>query len=90
LRQPSEGAEHISTDRGVVVIGHGELILIVQLADIRAAWNDHLARSRGTCFWLGLIVLVENLADDLLQEVLHRHDARCAAVLVEHDRHVLF
>ena len=36
-----------------------------------------------------LVVLVENLADDLLEQILHRHEARRAAVLVEHDRHVL-
>ena len=33
-------------------------------------------------------MLVENLADDLLQQVFHRHDARRAAVLVEHHGHV--
>ena len=36
-----------------------------------------------------LVVLVENLADDLLEQILHRHETRRAAVLVEHDRHVL-
>ena len=35
-----------------------------------------------------LVVLVLDLADDLLEEVLDRHQARRAAVLVEHDRDV--
>jgi len=32
------------------------------------------------------IVLIEDLADDLLEQVFHRHQAGRAAVLVEHDR----
>src|SRR6266702_4282772 len=34
------------------------------------------------------VVLVGDLADDLLQDVLDRHQPRRAAVLVDHDRHV--
>ena len=36
-----------------------------------------------------MIVLVENLPDDLLENVLERHDPRRSAVLVDDDRHVL-
>ena len=32
------------------------------------------------------VVLVADLADDLLEQVLDRHEARGAAVLVDHDR----
>src|SRR6266480_4604245 len=35
------------------------------------------------------VVLVANLADDLLEQVLQRDHARCAPVLVDHDHHVL-
>jgi hypothetical protein len=36
-----------------------------------------------------VVVLVEDLAHDLLEQVLHGHHARGAAVLVEHDREML-
>ena len=35
------------------------------------------------------VVLVEHLADDLLDEVLERHDTRGAAVLVDDDGHLV-
>ena len=41
------------------------------------------------CGVLGLVVLVVDLADDLLQHVLDRHQSGDAAVLVDHDRHVV-
>ena len=34
------------------------------------------------------VVLVGDVADDLLDDVLERHDAGVAAVLVEHDGHL--
>ncbi|OQC37728.1 MAG: hypothetical protein BWX64_01949 [Acidobacteria bacterium ADurb.Bin051] len=49
----------------------------------RAAIGEQLPR-RGL-----LVVLVGDLADDLLDQVLDRHQPRGAAVLVDHDRHLL-
>ena len=36
-----------------------------------------------------LVVFVEDLADDLLEKIFHRHESRRAAEFVEHDRHML-
>ena len=52
------------------------------------AGDDDDVRTRALWRFRRFVVLVENLTDDLLEQILHRDDARRPAVLVEHDRHV--
>jgi hypothetical protein len=65
--------------------------VVIELADVRAAWHDCFPRAceHRLIEIFGRIVLVENLAYDFLEKVFHRDDACRAAVLIEHDRHVL-
>ena len=88
-RQPAERAEDVAADRRVLVVGHLEAEPLVELPDVRRARDQHVGVRIRRRQLLRLVVLVEDLADDLLEQILHRHDARRAAVLVEHHRHVL-
>ncbi len=59
----------------------------VDVLDVRLRIDDRLTRSDDpNRLFFALVVLVADLADDLLEQVLHRREARRAAVLVDHDR----
>src|SRR6476661_3072542 len=91
LWYPSEHSKHKSTDSRCIDVGNLETESVVQLADVRAARNERLARPRLNRLLrvLGGVVLVENLADNLLEKIFHRDDAGSPAVLIENDSHVL-
>ena len=65
--------------------------MLVQLADVGAPRDKSLARARVKRRFsiLGRIVLVQDLAHDLLEQIFHSDDAGGAAVLVQHHSHVL-
>ncbi len=88
-RDPSERAEDVATDRRVLLFRHLQLVAAVELSDVGAPGDDQLTVCRDRDYCVGLIVLVEDLADDFLQQVLHGHDAGRSAVLVDHDRHMV-
>ena len=89
--KPPERAEDEAADRRVVVLRHRRVpnssfsspMFVVPATTVSPVL---VVRTSSTS---PVVVLVANLADDLLEQILHRHDARGAAVLVEHDRHVL-
>ena len=68
--------------------GQVDVEQLVDLVDRGAA--GHAQRAVGQAFDAGLVdvVLVGDLADDLLEQVLHRDETGGAAVLVDDDRHV--
>ena len=82
---------HEPADR-VVLLGVLELEVEVeqleQLVDVGPAVDARLVVGQALDHRLLDVVLVLDLADDLLEQVLDRHEARRAAVLVEHDRDV--
>ena len=89
LGRAAEPAEDEARDRVVVLLRHRLVELLVEVVDRERAVDadaplvellDRLVRQ---------VVLVLDLADDLLEEVLERDDAGDAAVLVHDDRHVL-
>ena len=90
LGQPAELGQHVAGDGLVRPVGQpqagrlGEVVEVEQPVD--------LARAAGRLPALGRdlrVVLVVDLADDLLDEVLEGDDAVGAAVLVDDDRQVL-
>ena len=59
-----------------------------EVVDIGPPVDARLVDGEGHDHRLLDVVLVLDLADDLLEQVLDRHEAGRAAVLVEHDRDV--
>ena len=59
-----------------------------QLVDVGPAVDPDFVRGQPDQHRLLDVVLVLDLADDLLEQVLDRHETRRATVLVEHDRDV--
>jgi len=90
LRQPPELGEHVPGDGLVRALGQreaghlGEVVEVQQSVDLAGTAGRLLAVGRDL-----LVVLVVDLPDDLLDEVLERHDPVGAAVLVDHDRQML-
>src|SRR5205823_14785916 len=88
--QPSERAEYETTNRRIVLVGHTQTKPLVQFADVRRAGDDDNVRAFTLRRFRRLVVLVEDLTNDLLAQIFHRHHARRTAVFIENDRHVLF
>jgi len=89
----ADRGDHQAADRVVLVVGEVGAEAFVEILDRRQC-VDHVAAVGLRCdlrvaIDLVLVVLVVDLADDLLQDVLDRHQAGHAAVLVDHDRHVV-
>ena len=89
LRQPAELADDEAGD-GLVqaALGHAHAGLVAQLVgpqDAREGQRVAAAHDAGA----GAVVLVDEVADELLHEVLERGDAGGAAVLVDHDGHLV-
>ena len=87
-RHVPERVEHQAAHRVPLLLGQLGVEQLVHLVDRGAA--GHAERATGKPLDLGLVdvVLVGDLADDLLEQVFHRDETRRAAVLVDHDRHV--
>src|SRR4051794_22802981 len=85
LRNAAENSENKSTDRRRVFVWNLQAEAVIELADVRAARNEGFPRT--SLYRLFLIfrrvVLVKNLADDLFEQIFHRHDSGGSAVLVE-------
>jgi len=92
LRNASEDAKNKSTDRRRLFVRNLESETVVQLADVGAARDERFTRAGLNRFFLIFrrVVLIEYLADDLFEQILHRHDTGRSTVLVENDSHVLF
>ncbi|MEO6331799.1 MAG: hypothetical protein ABIV11_06130, partial [Gemmatimonadaceae bacterium] len=78
----AERSENVASDRGIVLVGYFESEALVQIADVRAARYQRLPAARFDRLFRWVIVLVEDLANDLLEQILHRDDARGSAELV--------
>ncbi len=88
----ADGLGDQAADGVVVVVGEVGAETLVEILD-RGQRIDHIL-AIGLCgdqrrFVLGVVVLVVDLADDLLQHVLDGDQPGDAAVLVHHDRHVV-
>src|SRR5213083_1207288 len=88
-RKPAQQTEHETADRRVILFGHVQPEALVEIGDVRRARNEHQIGSLARLGLGWLVLLVENLADDLLEQILHRHEPRCSAILVQHDGEVL-
>ncbi len=85
--EASQLCESESSERRPVAVGNLDAIVRTDI--------DQRQRSRelqhAIChygFARGEVVFVGDVSDDFLDEVLHRDDARGAAVLVQHDSHM--
>src|SRR4051812_48858884 len=81
-RQPPELTEDVAADGGVIRIVEGGVVLGVELGD-----RHRPVEARGAVGGARPvlpIVLVEDGADDLFEQILHRDQAGGTAVLVEH------
>src|SRR5215211_5203594 len=89
LRRPPDLAEHEAGD-GVVVLG-GQVgpELLVEVVDREGAPDEDRPLVEALDRLIRQVVLVLDLADDLLEHVLERHDALHRPVLVDDDGHVL-
>ncbi|MEM1335694.1 MAG: hemolysin family protein, partial [Actinomycetota bacterium] len=77
------------TEEEIRDAGDGVCEALVDLIDVGSAEGHADARAPVTDFFLGLVVvLVDDVADDLLEHVLDRDEPRDAAVLVQHQRDV--
>src|SRR5579884_1659429 len=86
-RQPSEQADDIAADRLELFVRERDPERRVHVFDVRARLDDGLGvADPADGLFFTFVVLVPDLADDLLQEIFHRHEPRRAAVLVDHDR----
>ncbi len=85
-RRPSSSTTKAPTGSPRRVVRHHDADG-AQLFHRRAASTSHVRSLAGDLHDLRrlLVELVADLADDLLEQVLHRHDAARAAVLVDHD-----
>ncbi len=89
LGDAAEPLEHEPGEGLVVALGHGEAAGVEHLVGVQGAVEQPLpgalhAGEPGR----RPVVLVVDLADDLLEDVLERDDPGRAAVLVDHDREV--
>src|SRR4051794_124073 len=84
----TEEVEDESTDGVPLVVGEVHTEKVAHVTDRRA--SVHAQPTAGQALDLGVfdVELVGDLADDLLEDVLHRDEPRGVAVLVDDDRHV--
>ena len=86
-RDAAEGRRHQAADRPhVVAVGERGLQRLLQPVDVHAAGDQERAVGLDADRLRLQVVLVLDLAHDLLDDVLHRHQAGDAAVLVDGDR----
>ena len=80
--KPADGVE-------IPVLREIELESLVQVINVNATFHNDLSiiLNFDALGFVG-VILVDDVADDLFQNVFHRHDARNSAVLVEHDGQV--
>src|SRR5580698_312851 len=83
--QVPEGGQQIASDGLVRALGQLNAGLLGEVIQVQQAVDLQLAAAQLARLALIGVVLVLDLADQLLDQVLERHDARGAAVLVEHD-----
>src|ERR1700686_850403 len=85
-RQAPEQADGITADRFELFVRKRDAQRGVDVFDVRAGFDDRLALGdRADRFFFAFIVFVADLADDLFEQIFHRHETRGAAVFVEHD-----
>src|SRR6476469_9563344 len=92
FRQVADGGGEQATDRVVLVIVEIGPETFVEIGDRRERIDVEMPvglRRDQLRLVHGLVVLVVDVADDLLQHVLDRDQAGDAAVLVDDDRHVV-
>ena len=81
-------AEDEAADGVPVLVGEGHAEQLVELVDGQAAVDPQLAVGELLDIVVLDVVLVDDLADQLLEAVLQRDEAGDAAVLVDEERHV--
>ncbi len=91
LRQPAERLQHEAADGVEFVVGEVGAEMRVEVGDLGLRLDAEAAVGLGDDVVLALVevVLVLDVADDLLQHVLDRDEARHAAVFVDDDRDVV-
>ena len=91
LRQPAERLQHEAADGVELVVGERRAELRVEVVDLGLRLDAETAVGLGDDVVLALVevVFVLDVADDLLEHVLDRDEARHAAVLVDDDRDVV-
>src|SRR3972149_7474994 len=89
VRQPASGLLKIAGQRSIVArLRYICTELFVEIRDAKVCINNG---GPVACFlhcFLDLVILVMNLANDLLQDILHRDNPLCSAEFVNHDRQV--
>jgi hypothetical protein len=89
LGDPPEARQHEAGERLVVAIRHGKAGGVEHLVAVQRARQQPLAGALDASEAVGWpVVLVVDLADDLLEDVLERDDASGAPVLVDDDGEV--
>ena len=89
FRQPTELTQHNAADGVVFVLAEFSAEVLVELVHRRhRLHHEFIALARLDQVVVVKIVLVADLAHDLLQHILDRHQARHLAVFIHHDRHV--
>src|SRR5262249_25641443 len=82
-RNPVQGGQHPTGPRLVVLLGQGPIQRLVQLVDVGGGAHPVAAVGQSLHGGGGAIVLVVDLAHDLLEVVLQRPPPRPPAVLVD-------
>ena len=83
-----EQPDQIPAERIIILALEVRADLVVKITEAQGCLADVVVRTDfADLVELLLIVLVTDLADDLLENILHRDDADHHAVFVEHDRH---
>ena len=75
-----------AADRGVVLVGQAALEAVVEVLDPVRGLDPHAIRRQAHDLAVGQVELVVDLADDLLEQVLERHQSLDVAVLVDDER----
>src|SRR5688572_18067 len=91
VRHPPQGARERAAEWSVRGdrVGHRDPEPREDIHQRGASLGDHRAFGLGGARRHGLVVLVPDVPDQLLEEILERHQPRRAAVFVEHDPEVL-
>ena len=89
LREVTELGHQETGDRLVGPLGQDNPCLLGKIVGIQQPVDNHVAAAQAMRPASFEVVFVADVADDLLDEILERHDARRAAVLVDDDREVL-
>ena len=87
VRQAAEQADRVAADRFELFVRQVQAERGVDVFDVRAGLDDRfVVGDLANRFFFALVVLVANLADDLFEQIFHRHEPGRSAVFVDDDR----